>query len=588
VTRKVYKTGNLSINLSAKEKIMSHRNLFVMMIVLVVIALILMASTVTAQATDPKSLSVIQSLGNLHVASALGAPWAYTVYLPLVIRTTAGAATATPTRTATLTKTTTPATLTKTATPTSTQTATRTPTQTTTPATLTKTATPTSTQTATRTPTQTATRTPTQTTTPGNPLGQEGLFLNRTIKTDSASVAVDAAGGIHFAYAAYAQDASGHRPAYYGYCDPTVVDCGIESNWVTVSLSDRVEEVQLLLTKAGHPRLLLRGTEPTKYDTLFQYAACDVNCTDFANWTGVDLTTSQYLLVYLEDYPRHYFALDNQDRPRFLYRKTINDSYYAYCDTACSTGGAWTQYLLDPLIFSDPTNFPNLTFTSAGQPRISALVNTGDPDYKRILTYIVCDSSCEDPTSWTAVPLMEAGSGHTSAVLRFNSSGQPRMIFNQGVISSVDGFLWYLWCNSGCNLRTNWDNFSLGFAGQTEDPDLALDAQDRPRIAFRILSPGGLFFGFCNTNCESQTAYWQGNISERDTLLDDDWVILPWEGCSSTASYWNGGKRPSLALDTAGNVRIGYVAEHWVQAVASGCKTYEDMRAVRFVFFNKP
>ena len=143
----------------------------------------------------------------------------------------------------------------------------------------------------------------------------------------------------------------------------------------------------------------------------------------------------------------------------------------------------------------------------------------------------MCDSSCEITTSWTAIPLMEAGSGHTSAVLRFNSIGQPRMIFNHGSINSVAGDLWYLWCNSDCNLKTNWDYFSLGFAGKTEDPDLALDAQDRPRIAFKIISPGGLFFGFCNTNCESHTAYWQGDISERDSLLDVEWPILPWVGC---------------------------------------------------------
>ena len=543
---------------------MSHRNLLAMMIVPVVIALMLAASIVTAQATDPISLSLIQPPGDSLAAPALGANGAYTVYVPLVSRSTAAAVTPAPT-----------------AKPTSTAkaTSTSTPTQTGTP------------RTATPTATRTATPTPTQTTTPPTPPGTEGaLFLNRTNKTDSASIAVDAAGGIHLAYAAY-EHVGGQRPAYYAYCAPTV-DCGIGSNWVTVSLSDDVEEVQLALTKAGHPRLLLRGDEPTApFDTLFQYAACDVNCTDLANWTGVNLATSTYSLVYLKDYPRHYFALDNQDRPRFLYRKTIDDAYYAYCDTGdCSTTGTWSQYLIDPLIFSDPTNLPNLTFTSADQPRISALINTGPPDFKRVLMYIMCDSSCDNFDSWTGVPLMEAGSGHTSSVLRFNSSGQPRMIFNQGSINSEPGFLYYLWCNGGCNDRANWDASVTGMgAGLAEDPDLALDAQGRPRIAFRITSPGGLFFGFCQANCESQTAFWQGDISERDSLLDSEWVILPWEGCSPTASYWYGGKRPSLALDPAGNPRIGYVAEHLVQAYESGgCASFEDMRAVRFVFFNKP
>ena len=57
---------------------MSHRNLLIMMIVLVVIALMLAASIVTAQATDP--LSVIQPPGNSLAAPARGANAAYSVF----------------------------------------------------------------------------------------------------------------------------------------------------------------------------------------------------------------------------------------------------------------------------------------------------------------------------------------------------------------------------------------------------------------------------------------------------------------------------------------------------------------------------
>ena len=103
-------------------------------------------------------------------------------------------------------------------------------------------------------------------------------------------------------------------------------------------------EVQLALTSTGHPRLLMRGK--TNYDTqFFQYAACDVNCTNAANWTISDVTTSTYSPVYENSYSgHHYFALDNLDRPRFLYRKTIADAYYVYCDIDCTstvrTGGS--------------------------------------------------------------------------------------------------------------------------------------------------------------------------------------------------------------------------------------------------------
>jgi hypothetical protein len=593
VTRKVYKTGNLSSILFVKEKSMSHRNLFVMMIVLVVIALMLMASTVTTQATDPISLSVIQSLDNLHVVSALGAPGDHSIYLPLVIKAAGGAATPTrtPTRTATLTKTTTPATPTKTATPTSTQTATRTPTQTTTPATLTKTATPTSTQTATRTPTQTATRTPTQTatrtptqtTTPGNPYGQEGLFLDRTIKTDGASAAVDAAGGFHLAYVKSGAMVDGIQ-AYYSYCAATV-DCTIASKWGTVILSDRVEEVQLALTKGGHPRLLLRGPNPDGNTYFYKYAACDINCTTIAGWTIVDVTTFTEPPYWLSSYSLpHYFALDNLDRPRFLYAADW-DAYYVYCDSACTSATNWWKYPINADIFSG-SDRPTLTFTSLGQPRITTIISDSTTG-NSYLYYITCDTLCINLANWTYTGLMERGSGgiNVSFVLKFTSSGQPRIVFNPAGILGTERYLYYLWCNNNCTDGANWSASSLGAPGQTEDPDLALDALNRPRIAFRsILSPNGLGYFWCDTNCESPSATWQGGVVEPSSDLDVEWPLPPWD---CTDSFWYGGFRPSLALDLAGNPRIGYVAEHRVR-YGSSCTVHEDYRAVRFIFFNKP
>jgi hypothetical protein len=73
VAHKVYKTGYPSLNLSAMEKIMLHRKLFVRMIVLVMIALMLTANS---------------------------------IYLPMVSRSTGG--TPAPTQTATTTQSTTP------------------------------------------------------------------------------------------------------------------------------------------------------------------------------------------------------------------------------------------------------------------------------------------------------------------------------------------------------------------------------------------------------------------------------------------------------------------------------------------------
>jgi hypothetical protein len=500
---------------------MLHRNVFVMMIVLAVIALMWAASTVTAQTTDPVFLSAIQPLGYSLAAPAMGANGTHTVYLPFVSRATAGAPI----------------------------------------------------------PTATPVRTATPTTTPGT---EGALFLNRTKRTDSASAAVDAAGGFHLAYAAYGPMVDGNE-AYYAYC---AANCETESSWVKVILIDRVEEVQLALTSAGYPRLLLRGPSPDWSTDFYKYAACDQNCTNSANWTIADVTTTTFSPVFVNSYSgHHYFALDNLDRPRFLYQDSYSKAYYVYCDTACTSAASWWVYPINVDIFTDADTRPTLTFTSAGQPRITAVMR--GTDLKDWLTYITCDTECNNPANWTYTALMERGSGHVSFVLRLTSSGQMRLVFNQGSINSGPaGYLYYLWCNTGCTDGANWAGSSIGAEGQAEDPDLALDALNRPRIAFRnILSPDGLGYFWCDTSCESTSAIWQGGLVESSSDLDLEWDILPPLNCSG--SYWYGGYRPSLALDPAGNPRIGYVGQH-LHGGGDYCWIEEDYRAVRFVFFNHP
>jgi hypothetical protein len=281
----------------------------------------------------------------------------------------------------------------------------------------------------------------------------------------------------------------------------------------------------------------------------------------------------------------HYFALDNLDRPRFLYQTTYTEGFYVYCDTACTNAASWWKYPIAAAIFNDAYTIPTLTFTSLRQPRITAVM-TGT-DSKDYLTYVACDTGCDILTNWTYTALMERGTGHVSFVLRLTSNDQPRLVFEQGSISPGPGnYLWYWWCNTGCTNGANWAGSSVGAQAQAQDADLALDALNRPRIAFRnILSPDGLGYFWCDTNCESDTATWLGGLLEPSSDLDVEWDILPPLNCSG--SYWWNGYRPSLALDMAGNPRIGYVAQH-LHGGGSSCLTGEDFRAVRFAFFNQP
>ncbi len=432
-----------------------------------------------------------------------------------------------------------------------------------------------------RAPVGSPTPTPTVTTTPP-PTTEGALFLNRTRSTDSASAAVDAAGGFHLAYAAYGAMVDGNQ-AYYAFC---AVNCENEVSWGKAMLIDRIEEVQLALTSAGHPRLLLRGVSPDWSTDFYKFAACDSNCTNPASWSYADVTTTTFSPVFENSYSGHHtFALDNLDRPRFLYQDSYSVGYYVYCDAVCTNASSWWKYPISIDIFSDAYTRPTLTFTSADQPRISAVI-MGNPDPPNYLTYIACDADCSNLANWSYTPLMERGSGHVSFVLRLTSSDQPRLVFNQGSINSGPaGYLYYWWCNTGCANGANWADTSIGDEGQVEDPDLALDTFNRPRIAFRSNSPGdGLGYFWCDSGCESGSPLWLGGLVEPSDDLDAEWYIPPPGTC--TTSFWYDGYRPSLALDSAGNPRIGYVAQHLYGGGA--CSADEDYRAVRFAFYNQP
>jgi hypothetical protein len=98
------------------------------------------------------------------------------------------------------------------------------------------------------------------------------------------------------------------------------------------------------------------------------------------------------------------------------------------------------------------------------------------------------------------------------------------------------------------------------------DPDLQLDAHDRPRIAFHWQDDPQLFQGqlgvgyaWCDTNCESPGAVFQHALTEESAALDTDWPLTRPLNCRY--AHWLDGYRPSLTLDGMGNPRIAVDAD---------------------------
>lgn len=410
---------------------------------------------------------------------------------------------------------------------------------------------------------------------PSPPTG--GIFLDRTVKTASAATTIDANGGYHAAYVHYVPEVEKPQ-AVYGYCTGTA--CNNKANWREVKLAENPREVQLAVTPLGQPRLLI-VTSSTLYTggKDYHYAECDTNCTDRAGWTitrtfsSWGTTTSDILNDRL---PQRSFALDPQGRPRFIYQDRNYfykepdhyGAFYAYCDANCTNAQNWYETEVGRNIKYDAEIFdtPSLTFTSSGQPRVFGRVfsiNYDGQGAESGLFYYECDSACDQQNNWKRVFLMPTGSGsypHPAWDIELDANNLPRAVIFTGGGELGDAYqkrLLYLWCDQNCLERKNWFFNSLGMdASDGQSPDLELDVQGRPRIAW-IDSSGDLGYSSCNTGCHSDTPQWQNKIVETEAALRREFPQAIPFNCD--ADVWEG-LAPVLDLDSGGNPRIAYDA----------------------------
>ena len=392
--------------------------------------------------------------------------------------------------------------------------------------------------------------------------------------TDGASIAVDAAGGVHMGFSAYTA-VGGAWPAYYAYC---ASNCANSASWTTTSVGNLGVwggYTRLALDTAGHPRLLWYSQTLVSTPGVFQYAECDTACTNAANWAKVTLATAS-------NYPSYsrYFALDQQGRPRYLYTDTNTDhtgAYYDYCDANCTSAAQWHEVQINSafLLFDF-----SLAFDTTGGAHLAYRDATNYPDR---LGYAEC-AACDNAAGWQSTLLVNIGSGAAFS-FRLDAQNRPRLAFYTGYLGSDNpnnNVLAYAWCNAACTLESNWDNYALGLPTHYGSKvDLALDQQGHPHMAYYVDNASTswvLGYAVCTANCEDHTAAWQTQFVETSDDLDASDPIPLKSGCS-VSSWLEVGHTPSLTLDAGGNPRIGYTAKHYQGGT---CSISEDIRLVRF------
>ncbi len=413
---------------------------------------------------------------------------------------------------------------------------------------------------------------------------------NQPLPTYGTSVAVDGNGGIHAAYAIYIGATWDQRHASYAYCP---AGCADKANWTRIKLGAQVQDVRVVVDPAGRPRMMLAERNPDldpDFGAAYQYAECNDGCANPANWTITTLATALDGFATREDNNNDYFAVDRQGRLAFVYTDYTENHYgtfYATCAAACANTGSWSETKL-----TNNTKFfmPSLAFSPSGQPQLAFGLTYGE-DWYPSLTYLQCDSQCENAANWHAVRFHQIhGSARFS--LQIDGNGRPRLALYTGSYAIPEletHHLYYLWCDTDCISSANWWRGDIALPTLVGGGiDMALDQQNRPRISY--LNADGLSYAWCNANCESGNATWQRRVVESNASLADNYEVLPIHHC--TISAWINGRRTSLALDAAGNPRFGYDAQHmwsgvYVDRPWENCQI-TDVTMTRAALINQP
>jgi hypothetical protein len=426
-----------------------------------------------------------------------------------------------------------------------------------------------------------------------------GVFPQGDIdETESAAMAVDAAGGMHIAYRVRVADID-NPPAYYGYCPAPAATCIDPAAWHMVMFPGQVQQVELALTPAGKPRLLYKTTNYTGgANADYNYAECNGDCTDPNAWAVADVAATAEVDTSTGDVAHREFALDPQGRPRFIfYTDTFGPAnggvprtlYYMACDANCTNPNSWTATDLNPSHNYDIFSHPVLAFTAQGQPRVltERVTSGGVPTN---IHYMACDTTCTNVFNWMQLPLFPRGYGtNPSWDLAINAQGGLRVAFYQGTsTNSSTERLFYIWCDANCLNSNAWFGQLLMNDGNGENPDLALDGQGRPRIAYNDVNGAGLGYLWCNTVCESGSGTWTTKIAESSDLLDATFPLGTIPSCDRVS--WAGAAKPQLALDAAGNAYVGYVAQRLIRCYSgTPPKSYvSHLDYARFSFFPQP
>lgn len=371
--------------------------------------------------------------------------------------------------------------------------------------------------------------------------------------TSAPSLEVDAKGGIHAVYPAYAGGS-----AYYAYCPS---DCAGPDDVSVVKLETdaTVANAMLALDSEGQPRVLL-----STFDAVY-YAVPGADFSAASSWSVAKILQHDND----KEVTGEAFALDPNGRPRFLMHTYVAylgigqktpATHYVVCDADCLDPASWASNQISDQIWRSS----QLRFDRDGGAHVAtvALVVEDDNSTTRMGAYFECDSDCANGDSWIGTGLLKAYENDVEAVsikpaisMALTSEGHPRV----ALLADADfqKNLVYFECDSDCNTAdASWTGTILSDLPEIgAGLDLALDSKGHPRIAYTLDYNIGILH--CDEgSCTPADAKWDLTKVEAGGEMDPDEIFL-WENCDVAAWFLHS---PSIALDADGTPRVGYQA----------------------------
>ncbi|HEY3252317.1 MAG TPA: hypothetical protein VGJ91_00125, partial [Polyangiaceae bacterium] len=374
--------------------------------------------------------------------------------------------------------------------------------------------------------------------------------------TSAPSIEVDAQGGIHAVYPAYA---GGN--AYYAYC---AADCRGQSDVKVVMLPTQgtAANVMLALDSSGRPRVLLSA-----FQKLY-YASCDSGCSSASGWKVDEILDH----AGDREVSGEALALDPNGHPRFVmhtYRAYLGigqkppKTWYATCDAACGKAASWTYSEIAQEIWEGSS----LRFDRSGGAHLATVIdmNDGDQAGKKLAAYLECtatgSNACTGKDDWNGIGFIkpyeseyEAVSMKPTVSLALTRAGAPRVVV-LGENSGKPKNIIYFQCDQDCT-NDHWQGAVVSNHDQIDAGlDLALDANDHPRLAYTLNYNIGL--AYCDKEpCGGPTSNWDLTKVELGGDIPPDEIFL-WQNCTVGAWFLHS---PSLALTKEGKPRVGYQA----------------------------